>query len=90
MLEHAVGESPTFDGCRSNGDIVNYQWMIAEAPGAMEGDAGKLIREFDSDCSFTLEAAMIAQETGSWVIELTVSDSDGNTSDDTVAIDVTP
>ncbi len=86
----AVGESPVFDGCASSGAISNYQWMISEAPASMEKDVGKLIREFDTECSFTLEAAMIAEEAGDWVVELTVSDDGGSTSADTVGVAVSP
>jgi hypothetical protein len=85
----AVGESPTFDGCGSSGEIVNYRWKILEAPPTMADDAGKVIEEVDPDCSFTLDAAMIAEEEGSWVIELTVTDAGGATSTDTVAVEVT-
>ena len=85
-----VGESPTFDGCASDGDITNFQWVIVEASSGMPGDVDKPIREVDSECSFTLEAAMIADEVGNWVVELTVSDADGNTSADTVSVEVGP
>jgi hypothetical protein len=64
------GEAPTFDGCASTGDIVNFKWTIISAPDNMVGDAGKLIREIDSNCSFTLGAEMGADEIGAWVIEL--------------------
>ena len=86
----AVAESPTFDGCGSNGNISNYQWAIVEAPTDMQKDLGKLIREFETECSFMLEAAMIAEEAGTWVVELTVSDDAGKTSADTVSVQVTP
>lgn len=82
----SVGESPNFDGCGSSGDIANYAWAILEAPGKMADDVGKPLREFDSICSFDLEAAMIADEVGTWVIELTVTDSDGSTKTDTVSV----
>ncbi len=85
-----VGESPTFDGCGSGGSIDNYRWVILEAPDIMEGDAGKVIREIEPSCSFTLEAAMEAQEVGTWLVELTVSGPDGATSVDTVTVDVQP
>ncbi len=84
----SVGESPSFDGCDSQGDIQNYRWVILAAPDIMEGDAGKVIREVDSACSFTLEAAMEAQEVGMWTVELTVTDDAGGTSADTVTVDV--
>ena len=89
-LAIVVGDSPTFDGCGSSGQIQNYQWVIIEAPDLMEGDAGKPIREIESSCSFTLDATMDIQEVGTWVVELTVSDSDGNTSADTVTVEVSP
>lgn len=82
----AVGSSPTFDGCGSTGDITNYRWTIVEAPEKMALDVGKVIRNIEPSCSFTLEAAMLAQEVGTWVIELTVSDDAGDTDTDTVTV----
>ena len=87
-LSIRVGESPTFDGCGSDGQIQNYRWVIIEAPDLMAGDADKVIREIESSCSFTLDATMEIQEIGTWIVELTVSDSDGNTSADTVRLEV--
>jgi hypothetical protein len=85
-----VGEPPTFDGCASTGEIVNYQWTIISAPEKMAGDASKVIREIDRNCSFTLEAEMGVDEVGQWVIELEVRDGSGNTNTDTVQVEVTP
>ena len=87
-LSIRVGESPTFDGCGSDGQIQNYRWVIIEAPDLMAGDADKVIREIESSCSFTLDATMEIQEIGTWIVELTVSDSGGNTSADTVRLEV--
>lgn len=87
-LSIRVGESPTFDGCGSDGQIQNYRWVIIEAPDLMAGDAEKVIREIESSCTFTLDATMEIQEIGTWIVELTVSDSDGNTSADTVRLEV--
>lgn len=83
-----VGTEPTFDGCASSGDIVNYRWTILEAPDTMPEDAGKVIREVDPNCSFTLDANMGVDEMGQWVIELEVTDSEGQTSTDTVTVTV--
>ncbi len=83
-----VGSSPSFDGCGSSGDIVNYRWQIEAAPPDMADDVGKAIRESMDECSFSLEAAMLAKEAGSWEIELTVTDVDGNTSSDRVTVEV--
>jgi hypothetical protein len=85
-----VGESPAFDGCASTGDVTIYKWTIVEAPSKMADDAGKVIREMDVNCSFTLEAAMGVDEAGDWVIELEVKDGKGNTSTDTVRVTVVP
>ena len=83
-----VGEAPDFDGCGSSGDIVNYEWVIIEAPSSMTDDVGKPLREVDDQCSFTLESAMVVDEVGGWVIELTVTDAGGASSTDSVQVDV--
>jgi hypothetical protein len=87
-LDTPVGVSPTFDGCSSEGDIVNFAWSIVEAPESMQSDIGKSIRDESGDCSFELESAMLAEEVGDWVVELVVTDSSGNTSADRVEIRV--
>lgn len=85
-----MGEAPTFDGCGSTGRIVNYKWTITGAPSAMAKDTGKVIREVDASCRFTLESAMGIQEEGVWTVELEVRDASGSTSTDTVMVTVTP
>jgi len=50
----AVGGVPSFDGCDSAGDITNYMWVIRSAPPDMASDAGKVLREVLSECSFSL------------------------------------
>ena len=87
-FEIQVGESPTFDGCSSAGEIDNYKWTIIEAPPAMVEDSGKIIREVDPNCSFTLEAEMGLKEMGAWIIELEVSDSVGEKATDRVTVTV--
>jgi hypothetical protein len=84
-----VGGSPAFDACGSSANVVSYTWTIVEAPPSMAQDTGKVIKAAAPECSFTLEAAMLADEAGRWVIELTATDADGNTSTDTVSVEVT-
>lgn len=83
-----VGAAPTFDGCESTGDIENYKWVILQAPAAKAEDAGKVIREVESNCRFTLADTMVVEETGDWVVELEVRDAEGNTATDTVTVTV--
>ena len=83
-----VGDVPSFDGCGSSGEVANYQWTILEAPADMASDAGKVLRGVLSDCSFSLENSMVTDEVGSWTIELIVTDADGNSSSDTVRVDI--
>ena len=86
----AVGEAPKFDGCASADRIVNYKWTIVTAPSGMAKDAGKVLREVDANCSFTLESEMGLQEVGEWLIQLEVRDASGNTATDTVSVTVNP
>ena len=83
-----VGEAPTFDGCASTGNIGNYRWTIIEAPPEMAEDNGKIIRDVDTNCSFSLDAAMGLKEVGNWVIELEVSNSVGRRDTDRVIVTV--
>jgi predicted short-subunit dehydrogenase-like oxidoreductase (DUF2520 family) len=83
-----VGQAPAFDGCGSAGDIENYQWTIVEAPDKMAADSGKIIREIDANCSFTLDASMGVDEVGDWIIELEVRDSAGQSATDQVKVTV--
>jgi hypothetical protein len=85
-----VGESPTFDGCNSVGNITNYKWWITEAPENMAEYDGKVIREVDPNCSFTLTTSMLADDVGMWEIELMVSDAKNRISRDSVQVDVVP
>ncbi len=84
-----ASNSPSFNGCNSTGDVVNYKWTVVSAPEAMAKDAGKVIREVDANCSFTLEDTMDLEELGEWVIELEVRDASGNAATDTVTVTVT-
>ena len=84
-----VGERPTFDGCSSTGDIANYKWRIISCPENKQEDVGKVIREVQPNCSLTLEVEMVVEEVGVWEIELQVRDTDGNSSTDTVRVEVT-
>lgn len=83
-----VGEVPTFDGCASSGEIVNYRWKIVDAPEQVSYDDGKVIRQIDTFCSFEATTAMIEQEVGQWEIELEVRDSAGTVAYDTVTVTV--
>ena len=83
-----VDASPTFDGCASSGDIVNYKWTIVTAPDSNLEDVGKVIRAESANCLFTLESSMEIDEVGDWEVELEVRDSGGSTATDTVVVTV--
>jgi hypothetical protein len=89
-IQVKVGEAPSFDGCSSTGPVANYRWTIVEAPEGMLEYDGKIIREIDPGCAFTLEASMLAEEVGLWEIELEVRDESGDTSTDRVNVEVVP
>ena len=83
-----VGTPPTFDGCASSGDIVNYRWTIVDAPDQKAEDIDKVIRDESVECLFSLEALMEIEEAGDWEVELEVRDSGGRTATDTVIVSV--
>jgi hypothetical protein len=87
-FEIEIGEAPKFDGCNSTGSIDNYRWTIIEAPDKMSTDKGKVIREIDPNCSFTLGTSMGVDEVGTWVVELEISNSTGRKSRDQVTVTV--
>lgn len=84
-----VGEAPTFDACKSTGDIQNFRWIILQAPETKAADNGKVIRANESNCRFTLEDTMVIEELGQWVIQLEIEDADGKKTTDTVTVTVT-
>ncbi len=83
-----IGEHPRFDGCDSTGEIVNYKWTILSAPDKMQEDAGKVIREIDSECTFTLDAEMVVDEVGEWEVQLEIAGADGKKDSDTLLVTV--
>lgn len=54
----------------------------------MQEDTGKVIRETEPNCAFTLEAQMGVDEVGTWRIQLEVTDAAGNRATDTVTVTV--
>lgn len=85
----SVGTAPEFDGCGSEGEIVDYRWTILGAPESMAADVGKELRASMDECSFVLESSMVTQDQGSWDIELSVEGADGESSTDQVTVTVT-
>ncbi len=83
----SIGEAPVFDGCESSGDSLMYSWTIVEAPADMAEDVGKVLRESIADCSFTLESDMEIADTGTWVVELSVTNG-SDTATDQVTVTV--
>ena len=83
-----MGEQPHFDGCASTGNITNYKWTIVNAPQEMSEDVGKVIRETEPECAFTLDAQMGVDEVGVWEVQLEVQNDAGDTAVDTVNVTV--
>lgn len=77
----AIGQAPKFDGCGSSGVNLTYSWVIVGAPSDMADDVGKMLREPETSCSFSLESEMVVADAGVWEIELTVSDSTTSSTD---------
>jgi hypothetical protein len=89
-----VGERVSYDGSQSvdldGGEIVYYQWKVTAAPEGREEETGRVLREGEDAAVWTTESALANEDVGEWVIELRVTDDEGQSATDEMMLTVIP
>ena len=88
----SLGERASYDGSGSvdldGGHIVYYHWRIAVAPEGREDEIGKVLREGATAAIWTSDTAATQEDLGEWVIELKVTDDEGQSATDDMTVTV--
>jgi hypothetical protein len=89
-----VGRSASLDGSRSldldGGVITYYQWRIVAAPEARGDQVGLVMREGVEAAIWTSDRPMEEQDLGEWIVELKVTDDEGQSATDDLTLTVIP
>ena len=89
-----VGETASFDGSLSvdldGGKIVYYHWSITAAPEGRQDEVGRVLQQGQDAAVWTTESALANEDVGEWVIELTVTDDEGQSATDDMKLTVVP
>jgi len=87
-----IGESVSYDGSRSvdldGGRIVYYRWYIMGAPEGREDQIGVVIREGEDAATWTTSSPAGEEDLGEWLIELKVTDDEGQSATDDLILTV--
>jgi len=90
----SLGERASYDGSGSvdldGGKIVYYKWYVTVAPEEQEHQVGQVLREGPDAAIWTSDSPAGEEDLGEWVIELKVTDDEGQsaTDDMTVTVDL--
>jgi hypothetical protein len=81
-----IGETVTYDGSQSvdlnGGRITYYKWYIMGAPEGREDQIGVVIQEGEDTVIWTTASPVGEEDLGEWVIELKVTDDEGQSATD--------
>jgi len=87
-----VGERVSYDGSLSvdldGGKIVYYHWRVASAPEGREEEIGRVLHEGEDAAVWSTDTPLAEQDVGEWVIELKVTDDEGQSATDDLALTV--
>ena len=87
-----IGERASYDGSGSldldGGQVVYYHWRIAGAPEGREDEIGKVLREGATAAIWTSDTAATQEDLGEWLIELKVTDDEGQSATDDMTVTV--
>ena len=93
ILVH-VGETVSCDGSSSvdldGGNIVFFRWTVAAAPERREDEVGTILANGADAMICTLDLPLGEENVGEWIIELEVTDDEGQSSTDDLALSVVP
>jgi hypothetical protein len=93
ILVH-VGETVSCDGSSSvdldGGNIVYYRWSIAAAPEGREDQVGSILAEGADAMICTIDLPLREENLGEWIIELEVTDDEGQSATDDLVLSVVP
>ena len=93
ILVH-VGETVSCDGSSSvdldGGEIVFYRWTVAAAPEGREDQVGIIVQEGSDAMICTVDLPLSEENVGEWIIELAVTDDEGQTDTDDLVLSVVP
>jgi len=87
-----IGETVSYDGSSSvdldGGKIVYYRWIVASAPEGREEKIGRLLHEAEDAAVWSSDIPLAEQDVGEWVIELKVTDDEGQSATDDLTLTV--
>jgi hypothetical protein len=91
-LTARVGETVSFDGSQSvdldGGQIVYYRWYVMGTPEGREDEVGRVLREGGDAAIWTSDQPMAEEDVGQWIIELKVTDDEGQQATDDMMLAV--
>jgi hypothetical protein len=81
-----IGERVSYDGSQSadpdGGEIVYYQWRITAVPEGREDQIGVVTWEGEDAATWSTPNPVGEEDLGEWVIELKVTDDEGQSATD--------
>jgi hypothetical protein len=87
-----IGETVSYDGSSSvdldGGKIVYYRWRVTSAPEGREGEIGRVLHEGEDAAVWTSDVPLAQEDVGEWVIELEVTDDEGQSATDDLTLTV--
>ena len=87
-----IGERVSYDASGSvdldGGRIVYYKWYITAAPEGREDQVGQVLREGEDAATWTSDSPVGEEDLGEWVIELWVTDDEGQSATDDMTLKV--
>ena len=87
-----LGERVSYDGSQSvdldGGKIVYYKWYVTAAPEGRQDQVGQVLREGEDAATWTSDSPVGEEDLGEWVIELWVTDDEGQSATDDMTLKV--